>query len=83
MKEIKHKKLAYALIIIVAILVFIFHLLFLNGIEKFDFIPYTIGSVTVLSIFFVKNAGKNAEEWDGSYTGSANSPLNDNGNRKK
>ena len=70
------------MIIIVAVLVFIFHLLFLSGNEKFDFMPYSIGSLTVLSIYFVKNVGKEAEEWDGSYTGTANSSLINNRKKK-
>ncbi len=82
MREIKHKKLAYVLIIVVAILVFLFHLFFLDGNEKFDFIPYLVGSFTVFSIYFVKNAGKKAEEWNGSYTGTSHS-LSNNDIKKK
>lgn len=84
MREIKHKKLAYVLIIIVAILIFLFHLFFLDGNEKFDFIPYTIGSFTVFAICFVKNAGKKAEEWNGSYTGVTHNLSNkDSQNKRK
>ncbi len=60
----KRKRIAYAVIIIVAIVLLALFILFLGRNEKYDFIPYVLGSCTVFAIYGVKHSGQKPVEWN-------------------
>lgn len=61
MKPIKHRKTAYAVILLIMLLANILYTyLRLHGIltDEQDYIPYCIGSLGVCAIFFVAKKGR-------------------------
>lgn len=61
MKPIKHRKLAYIIVLLLMLLVYILylHLRFYGFLsEEHDYIPYCIGSLGVSAMFFVRLKGR-------------------------
>ncbi len=46
------------IIVLIVIVLFVLYILFLGRNEKYDFIPFVLGSFTVFGIYIVKNLGK-------------------------
>ena len=57
----KKKKFFYAVIVLVAVLLFVLFALFLGNNEKYDFIPFVIGSGSVFAIYIVKYSGSKTD----------------------
>lgn len=53
------------IIVLIIIVLFVLYILFLGKNEKYDFIPFVLGSFAVFGIYIVKNVGKEPEEWNG------------------
>ncbi len=60
----KRKIIIIAIIIIVALLLLFLHILFLGKNEKYDFVPFVLGSFSVFGIYIVKNIGNKPDEWN-------------------
>lgn len=61
MKPIKHRKIAYLIIVLLMLTVYLLYVkLFWNGFLtiEHDYIPYCIGSLGIAAIFFVKMKGR-------------------------
>ncbi len=62
----KKKRVLYAVIIFAAIIIFVLYLIFLGYNERYDFIPFVIGSGAVLACYGVKFYGNKPIEWHGN-----------------
>ena len=60
----KRKCIAYAVIIIVSVILLALFIPILGRNEKYDFIPYVLGSCTVFAIYGVKHSGQKPVEWN-------------------
>ncbi len=59
----KNKKvLSVVLILAVAFICLFLYLFFLSGIEKFDYIPYVLGTSVTLAIWLIINKRVNSQE---------------------
>ncbi len=63
----KKKRIAYLIIILVGMFSFGLFILFLGNDERFDFVPFVIGSAVAFACCGVKYYGNSeAEEWYGN-----------------
>lgn len=62
----KKKRIAYLIIILVGIVSFGLFILFLGNDERFDFVPFVIGSAVAFACFAVKHTGVKPIEWKGN-----------------
>ena len=58
-----NKKIAYTIVVLLAIIAFVLFLVFEGKNEQFNYVPFIIGFFSVLGIYLIKNFDKKPDEW--------------------
>lgn len=59
----KNKKIAYLIVVLLAVTAFALFLLFKGKDEQYNYVPFIIGFFSVLGIYLIKNHDKKPDEW--------------------
>lgn len=57
------KRIAYTIVVLLAIIAFALFLVFEGKNEQFNYVPFIIGFFSFLGIYLIKNYDKKPDEW--------------------